>query len=136
MKIFTFSFYANNIALILEWLQFSIYSCFCLLRAIHNSHFHLNEMIYLSFQVFPAPLLLIITCFLPSPLIIQANIKEKKFSILACNFPNSSLSIIFQKILKHPLGFPGGAVVENLPANAVDMGSNPGLGRSHMPQSN
>ena len=33
-------------------------------------------------------------------------------------------------------GFPGGAVVENLPANAGDMGSSPGLGRSHMPQSN
>ena len=33
-------------------------------------------------------------------------------------------------------GFPGGAVVENLPANAEDMGSSPGLGRSHMPQSN
>ena len=34
------------------------------------------------------------------------------------------------------LGFPGGAVVENLPANAGDMGSSPGLGRSHMPRSN
>ena len=33
-------------------------------------------------------------------------------------------------------GFPGGAVVENLPANAGDMGSSPGLGRSHMLQSN
>ena len=30
-------------------------------------------------------------------------------------------------------GFPGGAVVENLPANAGDMGLSPGLGRSHMP---
>ena len=27
-------------------------------------------------------------------------------------------------------GFPGGAVVENLPANAGDTGSSPGLGRS------
>ena len=35
-----------------------------------------------------------------------------------------------------PLGFPGGAVVENLPANAGDTGSSPGLGRSHMPRSN
>ena len=26
-------------------------------------------------------------------------------------------------------------MVENLPANAEDMGSSPGLGRSHMPQS-
>ena len=36
----------------------------------------------------------------------------------------------------HNEGFPGGAVVENLPANAGDTGSSPGLGRSHMPQSN
>ena len=34
------------------------------------------------------------------------------------------------------LGFPGGAAVENLPANAGDTGSSPGLGRSHMPRSN
>ena len=33
-------------------------------------------------------------------------------------------------------GFPGGAVVENLPANGGDTGSSPGLGRSHMPRSN
>ena len=33
-------------------------------------------------------------------------------------------------------GFPGGAVVENMPANAGDTGSSPGLGRSHMPRSN
>ena len=32
-------------------------------------------------------------------------------------------------------GFPGGAVVENPPANAGDTGSSPGLGRSHMPRS-
>ena len=34
------------------------------------------------------------------------------------------------------LGFPGGAVVKNQPASAGDMGSSPGLGRSHMPRSN
>ena len=34
------------------------------------------------------------------------------------------------------MGFPGGAVVEGLPANAGDTGSSPGLGGSHMPQSN
>ena len=32
--------------------------------------------------------------------------------------------------------FPGGAVVKNPPANAGDVGSSPGLGRSHMLQSN
>ena len=32
-------------------------------------------------------------------------------------------------------GFPGGAVVEGLPADAGDTGSSPGLGGSHMPRS-
>ena len=32
-------------------------------------------------------------------------------------------------------GFPGGAVVKSLPANAGDTGSSPGLGRSHVPRS-
>ena len=41
------------------------------------------------------------------------------------------------KIVKEEVrGFPGGAVVENLPANAGDMGSSPGLGRFQMPRSN
>ena len=31
-------------------------------------------------------------------------------------------------------GFPGGAVVKNLSANAGDMGLSPGPGRSHMPR--
>ena len=40
--------------------------------------------------------------------------------------------------IKNPtaLGFPGGAVVKNLPANAGDTGSSPGPGRSHRPWSN
>ena len=33
-------------------------------------------------------------------------------------------------------GFSCGTVVENLPANAGNTGSSPGLGRSHMPRSN
>ena len=32
-------------------------------------------------------------------------------------------------------GFPGGAVVESLPASAGDTGSSPGLGGSRMPRS-
>ena len=38
-------------------------------------------------------------------------------------------------IQKESWGFPGGAVVGSLPANAGDTGSGPGLGRSHMPRS-
>ena len=40
------------------------------------------------------------------------------------------------RIKNYHEGFPGGVVVENLPANAGDAGSSPGLGRSHMPRSN
>ena len=36
---------------------------------------------------------------------------------------------------KYHEGFPCGAVVESLPANAGDTGSSPGLGGSHMPRS-
>ena len=43
---------------------------------------------------------------------------------------------VYEAIKNHVVGFPGGAVVENLPAGAGDMGSSPGLGRSHMPRSN
>ena len=42
------------------------------------------------------------------------------------------LSSFFVRHFKMSRGFPGGAVVENLPANAGDTGSSPGLGRSHM----
>ena len=41
-----------------------------------------------------------------------------------------------QRFKKQNGDFPGGAVVKNPPANAGDMGSSPGPGRSHMPQSN
>ena len=34
----------------------------------------------------------------------------------------------------HKVGFPGGPVVKNPPANAGDTGSIPGPGRFHMPQ--
>ena len=37
---------------------------------------------------------------------------------------------------RNGLGFPGGSVVKNLPANAGDMGLSPGLGRFHMLWSN
>ena len=38
-------------------------------------------------------------------------------------------------IQERDVGFPGGAVVQSLPANAGDTGSSPGLGGSHMPRS-
>ena len=43
--------------------------------------------------------------------------------------------LITVQLKKQSRGFPGGAVVENPPANAGDTGSCPGLGGSHMPRS-
>ena len=39
-------------------------------------------------------------------------------------------------VKKELLGFPGGSVVKNAPANAGDTGLIPDLGRSHMPHGN
>ena len=55
------------------------------------------------------------------------NIKQKQY----CNKFNKDLKMVHIKKKKN-LGFPGGSVVENLPANAGDTGSSPDLGRSHM----
>ena len=43
---------------------------------------------------------------------------------------------IQSSIRDYYMGFPGGAVVRNLPANAGDTGLSPGPGGSHMPWSN
>ena len=42
----------------------------------------------------------------------------------------------YSPIKRNEGDFPGGTAVENLPANAGDTGSSPGLGRSHMLRSN
>ena len=43
--------------------------------------------------------------------------------------------VLYSACKENMLGFPGGAVVENPPANAGDKGSIPDPGRSHMPWS-
>ena len=55
---------------------------------------------------------------------------------IQCNPYQITNGIFHRTRTKNFTGLPGGAVVENLPANAGDMGSSPGLGRSHMPRSN
>ena len=59
------------------------------------------------------------------------NVRPHTIKLLEENIGRTLYDINQSKIL----GFPGGAVVENLPANAGDTGSSPGLGRSHMPRS-
>ena len=68
------------------------------------------------------------TCYLN-----QCVLKHVSFSLmLHCNVSHRTT---FLKTFNF-WGFPGGTVVESPPANAGDTGSSPGLGRSHMPQSN
>ena len=49
---------------------------------------------------------------------------------------DAKISLLLRLIKTAQQGFSGGAVVENLPANAGDTSLSPGLGRSHMPWSN
>ena len=73
-------------------------------------------------------------------LMAKPDFKEGKFDI---GKTERNLLVIYKGplissslFLKCIEGFPGGAVVENLPANAGDTGSSPGPGRSHMSRSN
>ena len=58
------------------------------------------------------------------------------FIVFYNSFPSCFAALISSLKNADWKGFPGGAVVENLLADAGDTGSSPGLGRSHMPQSN
>ena len=51
-------------------------------------------------------------------------------------FSEARLITYLPWLMKTGAGFPGGAVVRNPPANAGDMGSSHGPGRSHVPWSN
>ena len=66
-----------------------------------------------------------------------STLKCKFYIISPCRKMHACFDFFFPVIKKcETLGFPGGAVVGNLPVNAGDTGSSPGLGRSHMPRSN
>ena len=52
----------------------------------------------------------------------------------SCARKQGSTPRIMTPSKKDKESFPGGAVVENLPANAGNTGSSPGLGRSHKPR--
>ena len=64
-------------------------------------------------------------------------LKDKNHMIISIDAEKAFNKIQHQFMIKTlQRGFPGGAVVESLPANAGDTGSSPGLGRSRMPRSN
>ena len=60
----------------------------------------------------------------------------KKFVVVLHRHAKCRILVLQPGFKPGPPDFPGGAVVKNLPANAGDVGSSLGLGRSHMPWSN
>ena len=75
------------------------------------------------------------------------NKNEQKLRDLCCTIKRTNMYIMAipegerkerkdQNIANNMQDFPGGTVNKNPPANAGDMGSVPGLGRFHTPQSN
>ena len=73
-----------------------------------------------------------ITTLVNCKLLLNINVasSEKLFCTLLI------LELVINQYIKSFWGFPGGAVVKNLPASAGDTGWIPGLGRSHMWQNN
>ena len=73
-------------------------------------------------------------------IMIKGSVQEEDITIINIYAPNIGEPQYIRQMLtaiKEEIeGFPGGTVVKNPPANAGDMGSSPGPGRSHMPQSN
>ena len=67
---------------------------------------------------------------------IPFTIATKRIKYPGVNVPKEAKHLYSENYKTLMRDFPGGAVVKNLPANAGDMGSSPGLGRSHMPRSN
>ena len=62
-------------------------------------------------------------------------LKSTKYQYLSCQ--EAQLMFVLEKYNQNKtLDFPGGPVVRNLPANAGNRGSIPGLGRFHMLQGN
>ena len=69
-----------------------------------------------------------IVCYLSC----KKEVYEKTYMLL-CKRNTGKINQELIRLL--PVGFPGGAVVESLPASAGDIGSSPGLGRSRVPRS-
>ena len=69
-------------------------------------------------------------------LLNRGNKKTAQVPCLCISGNTNVAGKIFKVKNLHYRDFPGGSVVKNLPANAVDTGSIPGPGRSHMLRSN
>ena len=93
---------------------------------VHNQMYHLRSFLFLTFQ----NRITGHNLHSPHSLIAWAS---GIFSYYIA-FPKKLINKAHVELFKGE--FPGGTVVKNLPVNAGDMGSIPGLGRCHMPWNN
>ena len=63
-------------------------------------------------------------------------LKKGRADVHLCYCIPSTVSVTLVHVYEEIRGFPSGSVVKNSSVNAGDMGSIPGMGRSHMLQSN
>ena len=108
---------------------------YCLIEATNTSPKSLKSDAWKSFLSLLTPL----HCPNSGPQISCLDNCNSLLSSLPANFAlfKNMLTLSSESASKRQIwGFPGGAVVGSLPANAGDMGSSPGLGGSHMRRSN
>ena len=86
----------------------------------------LNKALKISLQVLSATFLYLM-CFVYGE--FPSWFKQQNLLLMSAFMEHTWKNMIE----RNAEGFPGGIVVKNLPANAGDTGSSPGLGRSHMP---
>ena len=72
----------------------------------------------------------------PATLVLGIYLEEPKARSQRDICTSMFITPLFTTVKMWKQDFPGGALVKNPPANAVDTGSSPVLGRSHMPRSN